>query len=194
MPHKINPRTSERIVALYAILGGFEAMLRPKAGEQWLEGDVSDSVIRRVALPGSFFAADGAIEAGLTVLNGFGLFEQAISAEIDKNLPFLATTKVLTGSIKKGMGREDAHEKIREHAFNVVKDMREKGQAENDLLERLGADADIPMAYEEIIEAVKNPIELTGRADTQVKRFIKAAQAIIAASPDAAKYEAGDIL
>lgn len=194
MPHKINSRTAERIVGLYAVLGGYEAMIRPRAGEQWLEGDVSDSVIRRVALPSSFFAADGAMEAGITILNGFGLFNQAINAEIDNSLPFLTTTKVLTGAIKRGMGREDAHERIQEHAFAVVEDMRENGQTKNDLLERLGADPEIPMSYAEIMEAVDKPITLTGRSTTQVSRFVEDAEEVIAKSPHAANYRPKAIL
>ncbi len=194
MPHKINPRTVERIVAMYDILGGYEAMIRPKAGEQWLEGDVSCSVIRRVALPGSFFVSDGAFEAGLTVLNGFGLFEQAISAEVDANLPFLATTKVLTEAIKRGKGREDAHERIRKHAFDVVEAMREQGLRENDLLERLGHDEEIPMTYTEIMAAIERPIELTGRAGTQVRRFVAQAEEAIADQPEAAAYRPKSIL
>lgn len=194
MPHKINPRTSERVVAMYAALGGYEAMLRPKAGEQWLEGDVSCSLIRRLALPGSFYVADGAFEAGLTVLNGFGLFEQSISAEVDANLPFLTTTKVLTESIKRGVGREDAHERIREHAFAVVTDMRENGLARNDLMERLGADPDIPMTEAEIRAACERPLELTGRASTQVRRFVAEAEKLIAKDPSGATYQVGEIL
>ncbi len=194
MPHKINPRTSERMVAMYDVLGGCEAMLRPKAGQQWLEGDVSCSVIRRVALPDSFYATDGAFEAGLNVLNGFGLFQSAISEEIDKNLPFLTTTKVLTDSIKRGMGREDAHEKIREHAFAVVTDMRENGHSKNDLLERLGADPAIPLSYEEIMNSIEKPMELTGRADTQVRRFVTQAEEILSKHSEAGDYKAGDIL
>ena len=194
MPHKINPRTAERIVAMYQALGGYEAMLRPKAGEQWLEGDVSCSLIRRIALPDSFYVADGAYEAGLTVLNGFGLFEQAISTEVDRNLPFLATTKVLTTAIRRGMGREDAHERIRQHAFAVVEAMREGGRSENDLLERLGADLEIPMSYPEIMQAIIRPLDLTGRATTQVHRFIEQAEAVIAEHPDGDGYKATDIL
>ena len=193
MPHKINPRTSERIVGMYSLLGGYKAMMHQKAGEQWLEGDVSDSVIRRVALPGAFFAADGAMEAGLTVLNGFGIFPQAISSEIEASLPFLATTKILTTMIKSGRGRVDAHDRIKDHAFEVVKDMREKGQP-NDLLERLGDDPEIPMTYAEIKEAVARPIELTGRATTQVNRFVTQAEAVVATLPEAATYKAKDIL
>lgn len=194
MPHKVNPRTSERIVGLYGVIGGFEAMIRPKAGEQWMEGDVSDSVLRRIALPGSFNAADGAFEAGLTVLNGFGLFESVISAEVDRNLPFLATTKVLTGSIKRGAQREDTHALISQHARDVVESMRRDSRAPNDLLQRLGADDKIPMTIDEIMGAVERPIELTGRANTQVRRFVAQAEKVISAHGSGANYEAGDIL
>ena len=194
MPHKINPRTSERIAGLYSVIGGYEAMLRPIAGEQWLEGDVSCSVIRRVALDNSFYAADGAFEAGLTVINGFGLFEPAIKAEVEANLPFLATTKVLTACIKKGVGREDAHEKIRAHAFDVVTKIREHGQAANDLLERLAEDPEIPMSIDEIMRSVESPIDLIGLARKQVDEFVKEAEIIVSHHPEAASYMPDDIL
>jgi adenylosuccinate lyase len=194
MPHKINPRTAERIVGFHSVLGGFEAMVRPKAGEQWLEGDVSDSVIRRVALAPSFYAADGALESALTVINGFGLFEPAIKAEVEANMPFLATTKILTACIKKGMGREDAHEAIRDHAFETVKQMKEHGQAANDLLDRIANDPNIPMDRDEIMQAIETPMDLTGRAVTQVRRFVEQAEQVVAKHPEAAAYLPKDIL
>jgi adenylosuccinate lyase len=194
MPHKINPRTSERVVGFYRILGGFEAMMRPMAGEQWGEGDVSCSVVRRVALPGSFNAADGAFEAGLTVLDGFRLFESVVAEEVDRNLPFLATTKVLTDMIKSGIGREDAHDLIREHVYDLIKHMQDTGSTENDLLERLGADEKVPLTLAEIKEAVAKPLQLTGRASTQAQRFVAQAEKLVAANAGSASYQPAEIL
>jgi adenylosuccinate lyase len=193
MPHKNNPRTAERIVGFYNILGGFEAMLRPVAGQQWFEGDVSCSVVRRVAMPGSFHAADGALEAGLNIVNGYGLFPEIIHEEVDGNLPFLASSKILTLCILRGMGREDAHTAIKDHAFKVVENMQ-KGQLKNDLLERLGADEAIPVTHTEIMAAVERPLELAGRASTQVKRFVAQAQEVLAKHPGAIDYKGSPIL
>ena len=83
-----------------------------------------DSVVRRVALPDAFFAADGLFETFLTVLDEFGAFPAVIQRELDRYLPFLATTKVLMAAVRNGVGRETAHEAIKEAAVGVALDMR----------------------------------------------------------------------
>ncbi len=59
MPHKMNSRSAERINGMLVLLRGYAGMAGELAGSQWNEGDVSDSVVRRVALPDAFFALDG---------------------------------------------------------------------------------------------------------------------------------------
>lgn len=115
-------------------------MVGELAGVQWNEGDVSCSVVRRVALPDAFYAADGLFEAFLTVLDEFGAFPAVIQRELDRYLLFLATTKVLMSAVRNGVGREQAHEAIKEHAVGVALEMREKGAARNDLFDRFAAD------------------------------------------------------
>ncbi len=63
MPHKMNSRTCERICGFRHVLAGYQTMVTGISGEQWNEGDVSCSVVRRVALPDAFFAVDGAYQA-----------------------------------------------------------------------------------------------------------------------------------
>ena len=87
-------------------------MIGELAGDQWNEGDVSCSVVRRVALPDAFFALDGLFETFLSVLEDFGAFPAVIDAELQRYLPFLATTKVLVAAMRHGVGRETAHEAI----------------------------------------------------------------------------------
>ncbi|MFM9096608.1 MAG: adenylosuccinate lyase, partial [Actinomycetes bacterium] len=108
MPHKMNTRSCERINGLHSVIKGFLSMASDISGQQWNEGDVSCSVVRRVNLPGAFYAIDGLLETTLTVLNEFGVFKGAIKAELEKYLPFLATTKILMSAVKKGVGREKA--------------------------------------------------------------------------------------
>ena len=133
MPHKMNSRSAERINGLLVLLRGYAGMAGELAGAQWNEGDVSDSVVRRVALPDAFFALDGLYETALTVLDEFGAYPAVIARELDRYLPFLATTAVLMAAVRAGVGRETAHEVIKEHAVGVALAMREKGQADNDL-------------------------------------------------------------
>ena len=115
-------------------------MVTSLAGAQWNEGDVSCSVVRRVALPDAFFAIDGLFETFLTVLADFGAYPAVIDRELRRYLPFLTTTKVLTAAVRHGVGREAAHEIIKGHAVAVAFEMREKGLEGNDLLDRLAAD------------------------------------------------------
>ncbi|MFP5282542.1 MAG: adenylosuccinate lyase, partial [Actinomycetes bacterium] len=139
MPHKMNTRSCERVNGLAVVLRGNLAMLGELAGDQWNEGDVSDSVVRRVALPDAFFALDGLFETFLTVLGDFGAFPAVIEAELQRYLPFLTTTKVLMAAVRHGVGRETAHEAIKEHAVAVALEMRQ-GRTDNDLFDRLAAD------------------------------------------------------
>ena len=147
MPHKMNTRSCERVNGLQVVLRGYASMAAELAGAQWNEGDVFCSVVRRVALPDSFFAIDGQIETFLTVLDEFGAYPAVIQRELDRYLPFLATTKVLIAAVRAGMGRESAHHVIREHAVATALAMREHG-AEPDLLDRLAADPRLPLGRE----------------------------------------------
>jgi adenylosuccinate lyase len=109
MPHKVNARNCERICGFSTILSGYVTMTGALSGHQWNEGDVSCSVVRRVALPDAFYAIDGLLETLLAVLNQMDVFEAAIGAEIQRQLPFLATTTILMEAVKAGVGRETAH-------------------------------------------------------------------------------------
>ena len=139
MPHKMNTRSCERVNGLAVVLRGHLSMVGELAGDQWNEGDVSCSVVRRVALPDAFFATDGLFQTFLTVLDEFGVFPAVVQRELDRYLPFLTTTKVLMAAVRNGVGREEAHEAIKEHAVGVALEMRQ-GLAENDLFDRLAAD------------------------------------------------------
>ena len=128
MPHKMNTRSSERVNGLAVVVRGYLSMVGELAGDQWNEGDVSCSVVRRVALPDAFFAADGLFQTFLTVLDEFGAYPAVVARELDRYLPFLATTKILVAAVRRGVGRETAHEVIKEHAVAVALAMREKGR------------------------------------------------------------------
>jgi len=128
MPHKMNTRSCERVNGLAVVLRGYASMVGELAGNQWNEGDVSCSVVRRVALPDAFFALDGLLETFLTVLDEFGAYPAVIARELDRYLPFLATTSVLMAAVRAGVGRETAHEVIKEHAVAVALAMRERGR------------------------------------------------------------------
>ena len=191
MPHKMNTRSCDRVNGLAVVLRGYASMVSELAGDQWNEGDVSCSVVRRVALPDAFYAIDGLLETILTVLDEFGAFPAVIAAELERYLPFLATTKILMAAVKAGVGREAAHEVIKEHAVKAALAMREgKG---NTLLADLANDARLPLDRTALDLLISTPLEFTGDARQQVARVVNRIDAITSAHPAAVQYKPGSI-
>ena len=193
MPHKMNTRSCERVNGLAVVLRGYLSMVGELTGDQWNEGDVSCSVVRRVALPDSFFAADGLFRTFLTVLDEFGAFPAVIQRELDRYLPFLATTKVLMAAVRNGVGRETAHEAIKKSAVSVALAMRQ-GQVENDVFERLAADPRLGLSEQQLASVVAEPITFTGAAVDQVQSVVRRVEEVAKRYPDAAAYQPGAIL
>lgn len=187
MPHKMNTRSCERINGFAAILKGYATMIGEISGNQWNEGDVSDSVVRRVAIADAFYAIDGMLETVLTVLNEFGVFPAKIQKEIETNLPFLASSKILMAAVKNGMGREDAHEVIKEVSTAVANKQRNGEEAS--LIAALAADSRLPLDAAELGKLISDPMDFTGLAVQQCEAVIAKVQAILKAHPGSGSYK-----
>jgi adenylosuccinate lyase len=194
MPHKMNTRSCERVTGLAVVLRGYLSMVGELAGDQWNEGDVACSVVRRVALPDAFFAADGLFETFLTVLDEFGAYPAVVARELERYLPFLATTKVLMAAVRAGVGREQAHQAIKEHAVAVALAMREQGAAGNDLFERLAGDPRLGLSRSQLDDLVADPRSFTGAAGDQVAAVVARVEDVVRRYPDAAAYTPAPIL
>ncbi len=194
MPHKMNTRTSERVCGLSEILKMFVDGASRISGDQWEEGDVSCSVPRRVIIPNLFYAADGLCESTLTILNEMGAYPAVIGTEVDRYLPFLATTELLSEAIRKGMGREEAHELIRKYAVVEALRMREQGNYENNLPFLLGDNPNFPLTREEITQMLQDRDHFVGNARKQIYDFVGDVQKLIQRYPEEASYEPGQIL
>jgi adenylosuccinate lyase len=193
MPHKTNARSCERVNGLAVVVRGYLAMVSELAGGQWNEGDVSDSVVRRVAMPGAFLATDGLFETFLAVLDGFGAYPPVIERELERYLPFLATTKVLMAAVRAGVGRERAHEAIQQHAMAVAQGLR-SGATVDDLAERLAADTRLGLDRAAIDAVLADRVGFVGTAVHQVDAFCRQVEAIVADHPDTARYRPEPIL
>ncbi|HXN34695.1 MAG TPA: adenylosuccinate lyase [Opitutaceae bacterium] len=189
MPHKANARNCERICGFSTVLGGYVTMAATLAGDQWNEGDVSCSVVRRVALPDSFFAIDGSLETFLTVLDQMEAFPSAIAQENERNLPFLATTTILMEAVKRGAGRETAHEAIKEHSLAAVKAMR-SGSGGPDLLDRLSGDRRIGLGRKALQAVLSESARFVGSAPDQVDAFAAEVGPVAKRVKGAAEYRA----
>jgi adenylosuccinate lyase len=162
------------------------------SGQQWNEGDVSCSVVRRVSLPGAFYAIDGLLETTLTVLNEFGVFKGAIKKELEKYLPFLATSKILMAAVKKGVGREKAHELVKKHSTAAAFALREGKSF--DLLEDLANEKDLNLSKNGLEQILKDELKFVGNAINQVAEVVKKVEKISKNFPEATKYKPHNIL
>ena len=191
MPHKMNTRSCERVNGLAVVLRGYASMIGEISGDQWNEGDVACSVVRRVAIADAFYAFDGLIETFMTVLIEFGAFPDVIEAELSKYLPFLATTKILMAAVKAGVGREVAHEVIKEHAVAAALGIR--AGKPNLMIQAIAEDSRIPLKFEDLTVLLAKPLEFTGDAKGQTQRVVSRIDAITSAHAAAAQYRPGQI-
>ena len=194
MPHKMNSRSCERINGFHAILNGHLSMASSLSGDQWNEGDVSCSVVRRVALPDAFFAIDGLFDTLLTVLSQMEVFPNVIGSEAKRYLPFLLSTTFMMEAVKAGAGREDAHAAIKEHAVATVKDLRKGKIKENDLAGRLAKDKRVGLKARAIQNLIKEGEKKIGAAEAQVDQFVKRARSWGERYPDSKDYRPPVIL
>ena len=194
MPHKMNSRSCERINGFHAILNGHLSMASSLSGDQWNEGDVSCSVVRRVALPDAFFAIDGLFDTLLTVLSQMEVFPNVIGNEAKRYLPFLLSTTFMMEAVKAGSGREDAHAAIKEHAVATVKDLRKGKIRENDLAGRLAKDKRVGLKARAIQSLIKEGEKKIGAAEAQVDQFVKRARSWGERYPDSKDYRPPVIL
>lgn len=192
MPHKVNARNCERICGFSTILSGYVTMTGALSGHQWNEGDVSCSVVRRVALPDAFLAIDGLLETYLTVLRQMDVFPAAIAAENERNLPFLATTTILMEAVKAGAGRETAHEAIKEHALAAAKALRTGGDA--DLLGRLAGDKRVGLSKKALTSILADSARFVGAAPHQVDAFVAEVKPLAKKVRGSADYAPGKLL
>jgi adenylosuccinate lyase len=164
MPHKMNSRSSERINGMMVLLRGYTTMAADLAGDQWNEGDVSCSVVRRVVIPDAFYVADGLLHTFMTILTEFGIFEDNINKELSEQLPFLATTQILMACVKAGMGREIAHEMIKKHATTNTAD---------NFFAALTSEKDFPLSLAQLTELIKSPAQFAGSSVEQADQISK---------------------
>jgi adenylosuccinate lyase len=158
MPHKMNSRSSERINGMMVLLRGYNTMAADLAGDQWNEGDVSCSVVRRVVIPDSFYVLDGLLNTFMTILNEFGVFEEIIKSELNEQLPLLATTKILMECVRAGLGREAAHQLIKKHSTSTTA---------GNFFEALAKEEEFPLSLDQLENLIADPSLFAGKASEQ---------------------------
>ncbi|GIW94977.1 MAG: adenylosuccinate lyase [Pirellulaceae bacterium] len=181
MAYKRNPMRSERICALARYLMGLPAMAAQTAAVQWLERTLDDSALRRVVIPQAFLAADAVLVLYGNVVSGLVVYPAIVKANLDQELPFLATEIILMEAVRRGGDRQELHERLRRHSLQAARKIKEEG-APNDLLERLKAD---PAFAQLPFDSLCDPKRFVGRAVEQVDEFLnEVVHPLLARYPD----------
>ena len=171
MPYKRNPMQSERVCSLSRYVISLGENPKYTAATQWLERTLDDSANRRLCIPEAFLAIDAIINISIYLADGMVAYPKVMEKRLKEELPFIATESVLMASVKKGANRQNIHERIRKHSVEVAKRLKELG-LDNDLIERIAKDPEIPLSMDEL-EEIFNINSFIGRAPQQVEEFLK---------------------
>ncbi len=169
MPYKKNPMRCERInsLARYAMAAADTAA--QTAAAQWLERTLDDSAIRRIALPESMLAIDAILILVENVSSGMVVFPRVIEKKLEEKLPFLASEEILMAGVRAGGDRQVLHERLRVHAWEAARRVKEEGV--NPLLDLIGADPAFSAIADGLGELL-DPARFVGRAPAQVSEFL----------------------
>jgi adenylosuccinate lyase len=171
MAYKRNPMRSERMTGLSRKLMGLPANFAATYANQWFERTLDDSAIRRMDLPQAFLLTDAILRLYINITNGLVVYPEQIKRHLSQELPFMATEKILMACVEKGRSRQEVHETIKMHSVAAGKSVKVDGLA-NDLLDRLGSDANIPFSREELESLVGDGKEFSGRAERQTEEYL----------------------
>jgi adenylosuccinate lyase len=168
MPYKRNPMRCERVTALSRFVLSLATSPAMTASEQWFERTLDDSANRRLVIPETFLAVDGILEVLTNVLDGLVVYPKVIASHVAAELPFMASENILMAAVVAGGSRQNLHEKIRQHAQDAARQVKQMGQA-NDLIDRLRAD---PAFSAVDFDKVLAPKDYIGRAPQQVDEYL----------------------
>ncbi len=189
MAYKRNPMRSERICALARFVITTAQSPAFTAATQWFERTLDDSANKRLALPQMFLGVDAILILFMNVVRGLVVYPQMIRKHIDLELPFMATENIMMEAVKRGGDRQELHERIRLHAMDAGRRVKEEG-LDNDLLDRIAQDPAFGMTREQI-HAVLDLKAFVGCAPMQVEQFVaEEVDVILAANPEAHRADA----
>ena len=142
-------------------------MIQELSGNQWNEGDVSCSVVRRVVLPDAFFAIDSVLDTTIRVMDELVVDEKAIEAEIDENMPLLLSSSILMCAVNNGAGREEAHATIKKLA-NIAR--AEGSEIQLRFFSLISRESSLQVSSQDLAQ-ITSKSELVNSAVEQVKEL-----------------------
>ena len=172
MAQKRNPTNSENVTGLARIVRGF---VIPTFENQvlWHERDLSNSSAERFTIPHVFLLLDEMILRMNKVFSGLEISADRMLRNIELSQGLIMAEPVMMELVKKGLGRQDAHEIVRVASMTAIKE----GIDLKDAL--LKADGIKNVMSESEIIAVMDPANYTGDAGTIVDKMVSAAEEML---------------
>ena len=174
MAYKRNPKNSERIGSLIYRLLGCGIELGTMASQQWLEGSVNDSALRRLAIPEMFFATDAVLDLYMHNMRGIQVHPEIIQRDLDKMLPFMATNLFILEGVKKGGNRQKLYDLVHKHSQASNLEFYATGTLS--LISRLASDPEFPLTVNDMNVILQDRSRFEGGAIAQTEEFVKRAR------------------
>ncbi len=112
MPHKRNPFRCERVTSLARLM---RSMVIPALENviTWHERDLANSANERFIIPESFILIDEMLCTMIKVLRGLEINQERVRGNLEMTRGLIMAEKVMMELVKRGMGRQDAHELLK---------------------------------------------------------------------------------
>jgi adenylosuccinate lyase len=165
MPHKRNPIKSEQVCGLARIV---RAMVEPELSNNtlWDERDLTNSSCERIVFPESCVLTDHIIRLTTTIIQNLRFYPENIRKNLNLLNGLNMGEAIMIELSKKGVGRQEAHEIVRECAMSA----RETGSHMKDGLIK-NKTVSKYLTEKEII-TLMNPDNYIGTAVIQVESLV----------------------
>ena len=166
MPHKRNPHKSERICSLARLI---KSNIIPALDNIVLEDerDITNSASERVIFGENFVFLDYMIKELTSNLKGIEFDEKKIEENLNLTKGACLSEKVMVHLVKKGIGRQEGHELLRQAAISARKENRFMRDIlyENDRIKNLFSKEDLTELFD--------PHQYVGKSIVQVENLIQ---------------------
>lgn len=119
MPAKRNPVACERVSSLAKLLRGLVVPAYENI-PLWHERDLTNSANERFIFPMSFIILDEMLNGMAKVLRGLEVFPESMERNLQLTGGLVLSERVTNKLVEKGMGRQDAHELVRQCAMEAL--------------------------------------------------------------------------
>jgi adenylosuccinate lyase len=117
MPHKRNPIHAERVCGMSRVIKA-NAMAALENIALWHERDLTNSSCERIIIPEACILSDYMLQLMIDVINNLVFNSRMIKQNLELSQGRIMSESVMMKLVEKGMGRQEAHELVRECAMS----------------------------------------------------------------------------